>query len=250
MLYLPACVCISQNGEIFIGNYRSYGIQVLDNHGTTLRTFNYSTNSMCLSNSSNELFLLRDTYITVIDATTGMLKRNFGQLLSARRDTPSGICLSPNEDKIFVCNTLNHEVQVFQTDGTFLRTLETPQRFNYPRGLRVHGDELYVVDQGRFRIHVFSIDNGNYIRTISTRNIRGLSGGIPEQESACDVCLSPCGRFLVVCANDGVFMLERENGNYVRTISDSPSWGACFSPDSTELYVTFFQENCVKVYAV
>src|SRR5690606_34839727 len=80
-------------------------------------------------------------------------------------------------DRVFVADTWNHRVQVFDLDGAFITTWgsffdaqDNPEQaaaneglFYGPRGIAVADDLVYVTDTGNERVQVFTLD-GEFVR--------------------------------------------------------------------------------------
>ena len=81
-------------------------------------------------------------------------------------DFPNGIRLSKDKE-IYVCDSDNHRIQVFDQDLKFLRILGSQEGcFNTPNDLDFdETGNIYVVDQKNHRIRVLTTQ-GNYIRSI------------------------------------------------------------------------------------
>ena len=73
---------------------------------------------------------------------------------------PYGVAVN-DRDEIVVADTLNHRVQVFDSNGTFLRSFghrgENAGEFNYPVGVAINKDRnIFVAEYGNHKIQVFS----------------------------------------------------------------------------------------------
>lgn len=93
---------------------------------------------------------------------------------------PNGIAIDENGD-VYVADTWNHRIQVFSSDGVYLRgwgdffdAQDDPAQaetngglFYGPRGLAFHNGELYVTDTGNERVQVFTPD-GAFVRMWGT----------------------------------------------------------------------------------
>lgn len=73
---------------------------------------------------------------------------------------PSGI--SVKENKIYVSDSLNNRVQVFDKKGSFLKILSSGRGFfkavKYPSGLEIYNEKVFVADTGNNRIVIFDKD--------------------------------------------------------------------------------------------
>ena len=93
---------------------------------------------------------------------------------------PNGIAIDENGD-VYVADTWNHRIQVFSSEGVFLRgwgsffdaqddpvqATANESMFYGPRGLAYHKGELYVTDTGNERVQVFAPD-GTFVRMWGT----------------------------------------------------------------------------------
>ena len=86
---------------------------------------------------------------------------SFGQKGSSfgRFNQPWGVAVN-ERDEIAVTDRLNHRVQLFKSDGTFLRSFgrkgDSNGKFNEPCGIAFHNDNIVVVDRNNHRVQVFS----------------------------------------------------------------------------------------------
>ncbi len=93
----------------------------------------------------------------------GLYLRSYGHLSSPRLSRPSGIAISPVTKLIFVTDTDQHLLFVFNPDGTLKETLggsgSEPGYLSSPQGVSVgRGGRVYVADTGNGRISVFGED--------------------------------------------------------------------------------------------
>ena len=111
---------------------------------------------------------------------------------------PTGIAVAGGE--VFVADSRNGRIQVFDLDGTFKRQFgkpgENPGELGRPMNLTIHDGELYVPEDFNDRIQVFGPD-GTSRRTI------GQAGNGPGQFNA------PGG--VAVGANGGRFIADFYN---------------------------------------
>lgn len=114
-------------------------------------------------------------YINVVDSTNARVQRfvltNFdgkwGSLGAANGqfNQPFGVAVN-STGRIFISDTANNRIQMFNASGNFLGKLSTPGLFNQPRGIAIDGsDNLYVVDRGNTRVLKFD-SNLNLLTTI------------------------------------------------------------------------------------
>lgn len=78
---------------------------------------------------------------------------------------PMGVDIAENGD-IYVADTADGLVKVFDRSGKFLRQISGDGRLNLPTDLAVRGSNLYVVDSRRSRIDIFGLD-GKFRRCLA-----------------------------------------------------------------------------------
>ena len=120
---------------------------------------------------------------------------------------PTGITVKDNE--VFVSDSRNHRIQVFDLDGATLRQLgaETLER---PMNLTIANDELYVADFFADQIKVCSLQ-GDYLRSIGTSG-----SGKGELDTPGGMAIATNGDLYIAgFGNHRVQQLEAD-GRYVR----------------------------------
>lgn len=102
---------------------------------------------------------------------------------------PMSLAFAP-DGTLYVVDLLNgHRVLIFDPAGRFIRAFgtaaivddpaESPGSFQFPGGLMVFGDELYVADSNNRRIQVFDLE-GTFKRFVVTQGLpRGLGALAP-----------------------------------------------------------------------
>ena len=80
---------------------------------------------------------------------------------------PWGVAAVNARDEIAVTDGFKHRVQIFSSDGNYLRSFgqegNKASEFRYPRGIAFNKNgNLFVVDNGNYRIQIFS-GEGEYI---------------------------------------------------------------------------------------
>lgn len=81
-------------------------------------------------------------------------------------DRPTGLAWDPQAGRLYVADTMSHNIVVLDADGEQLfafggRGTDSGQ-FNYPSHLALAGGRLYVNDTMNFRLQVFSLE-GNFV---------------------------------------------------------------------------------------
>ena len=137
-------------------------------------------------------------------------------------DYPRGVAVT-DKDEIVVADEYNHRVQVFDSNGTFLRSFgrggKNAGEFNLPDGIAIDKDgNIFVADRENHRVQIFSWEetylgsfggNGSLANQLS--NPRGLSldstGNIIVADTGNKLIkiFTPDGRFIMKIGGQGSF---------------------------------------------
>jgi DNA-binding beta-propeller fold protein YncE len=160
-------------------------------------------------------------------------------------NSPRGVA-TDTQDNVYVADTDNNRIQVFDSSGNFLRTWGDggtgDGEFDAPRDITADSqDNVYVIDSGNNRIQVFD-SSGNFLR-------KWGSGGSGDGQFN-----SPRG--VATDSQDNVYVVDQINlriqvfdssGNFLRKWSELglglPSDVAISSPDT--VFVSLFSANAI-----
>lgn len=119
----------------------------------------------CAVSPQGEIFVVdsKHALIKVLDLD-GRFLRKFGGLSSSRKEPgllsmPTGISLDAETNLLYVADTGNSRVQVFDTKGKFLRFLEDPGiRFKAPQGLALSDSrEMAISDPDSDKVWIMKL---------------------------------------------------------------------------------------------
>lgn len=128
--------------------------------------------SMLALDKENRLLYLTDInldQVLVYDADSFKLKRKMGTTGKNHELTTPGDFAKPTgvavdaEGNLYVCDTLNDRIEVFDADGKFISTYgkngDGPGYFARPKGIAIDGDgHIWVADGMQDRVQVFNKD--------------------------------------------------------------------------------------------
>ena len=112
-----------------------------------------------------------ETGKVLVFAPSGKFQRAIGSLKGGEGyfKRPTGIALDAAANRIYVTDTLRHKIYVTDLQGSVLQTIGQrgtgPGEFNFPTVLRLHGDELLVVDAMNFRVQALD-RSGRFLRAV------------------------------------------------------------------------------------
>jgi sugar lactone lactonase YvrE len=159
--FRPRGICLYQN-EIFVADTRNHRIQVFSTDGIVRRGFGelgdandqFRLPTSCAVSIQGEVFVVdsKHALVKVFDLD-GRFIRKFGGLSSPQKEPgrlnmPAGICCDGKNGLVYVADTGNSRLQVFDRNGKFLRFVEAPDmEFKTPQGLALaDSGELAISD--------------------------------------------------------------------------------------------------------
>jgi len=149
--------------------------------------------------------------------TTGVVQGSFGEDVLNR---PTGIAVDPRRQRVYVSDTDDHNIKVFDRNGTLLEIVGSRGaklgQFNAPTFLAVYNRTLYVSDTLNARVQMFS-SSGDVLKSVGQRGLyigdltrpKGISldefGNLYVIESFYDTLLiyNPDGRLLLSIGGSG-----------------------------------------------
>ena len=154
--------------------------------------------------------------VSIID-NRGKKIRTFG----SRGDSPDqmirprGIAID-DMDNIYVSS--EHKLQKFTSNGELIKCVGQKGgkmgEFNYPRGVTLHDNQVYVCDNKNHRIQVFDL-NLNFVRSIGSHG-----KGRGEFNAPHDVKFDTAGNIYVADFNNSRVQVLDNSGHFIRTLGD------------------------------
>ena len=203
-LYTPWGVCISPDGrELYVADQGNHRINVFNTiDGTSTRSFGQGQIKypldVCVSRDGEELYV-SETFnlnggIQVLRISDGSRVRTIGNELD-QNDSTDGLCLSPDNELLFVA--CGKKIEVFRTrDGAHVLSSVFDEEDGKLSGicLSPNGEELYVTNSKFLysQVYVLRTEDGSLIRTLGDH---GQNQG--EFISPQGVCVSPDGEMFV-----------------------------------------------------
>jgi DNA-binding beta-propeller fold protein YncE len=174
--FSPRGISLLPDGTICVADYRNHRIQLLDSSGNCRQTIgSLGDDPAELPVGSQRIHLRLPTAVAyneklrrfyIVDSKHGRVRvvsRDGGFLFDFGSSTdgniklnlPEGIALD-NKGNVYVADTMNHRVQVFDSEGKYSRTIA--QEIERPTSLAIDsGKHLLVVDAGKRSVLAFEI---------------------------------------------------------------------------------------------
>jgi len=163
-------------------------------------------------------------------------------------NVPWGVAVTA-KDEIAITDFGNHRVQIFSSDGNYLRSFgrqgNKNGEFNHPAGIAFHRNgNIFVVDNTNSRIQIFR-GEGEYV------GMFGGEGSLDSQLSnPCGLSVDSDGNIIVADAGNKLIKIFSPDGKFLMKIGGQGSFAYplhCVQCDRY-LIVSDRQEHCVKVY--
>ena len=161
---------------------------------------------------------------------------------------PVGVAVS-DRDEIVVNDQFNHRVQVFDSNGTFLRSFghkgENDGEFNCPTGIAINKDrKIFVADLKNHRIQIFTWE-GRHLSSF------GGKGSLDSQlHRPGGLSLDSTGNIIVADTGNKLIKIITPNGRFVMKIGGQGSFSLpvhCVQCGE-HFIVSDYDEHCIKVF--
>ena len=121
---------------------------------------------------------------------------------------PFFIAFSDNGDT-FVTSYINHCIYVYGSSGRQKTTIGSygtgPLQFNYPTGIAINGNIMYVVEYNGSRIHKLTLE-GRFLGAFGSKG-----SGKGQFSNPCAICIGPDDRIYVAdCGNDCIQVFHED----------------------------------------
>ena len=161
---------------------------------------------------------------------------------------PHGVAVN-DRDKIVIADALNHRVQVFDSNGTFLRSFghrgENAGEFKCPVGVAIDKDRnIFVADNGNHRIQIFSWE-GRHLGSF------GGEGSLDSQlHHPWGLSLDSTGNVIVADTGNKLIKIFTPDGKFVMKIGGQGTLSDPFHCVQCGEYfiVSDSDEHCIKVF--
>ena len=161
---------------------------------------------------------------------------------------PWGVAVNAR-DEIAVTDHYNHRVQIFYSDGNYLRSFgregNKVGEFKYPAGIACHNNgKIFVADNNNHRIQIFS-GEGEYVGSF------GGKGSLDSQlMNPCGLSVDSDGNIIVADKGNKLIKIFSPDGKFLMKIGGQGSFTYpihCVQCDRY-LIVSDRDEHCIKVF--
>lgn len=163
-----------------------------------------------------------DGSVLVADAELGAVIRldktgkPLGRLGGGVLKRPSGLAYDPAKGWLYVADTHEHNIKVFDVGGRFIKLIgkrgEEPGTFNGPTHLAFANNRLYVTDALNARIQIYD-NNGEFLTTFGRRGV--YLGDMPHPKG---VAVDASGRIYVVESYYDHLLIYDDQGRFLLPI--------------------------------
>ncbi len=193
LLAKPLGMDVSVNGDLYVSDITAQRIMVYSSDGQFLRSIGNARqlrrpSDVAVSNDGSHLYVM-DTggvdsmlhQVQVYDTRNGELIKTIGRRGSKEGEfnLPIQLTVGP-QDRLYVVDSGNFRVQVFDPEGNFLFTFGTvgrlPGQFARPKGIATDpSGNIYVIDTAFGNFQIFNA-RGQLLMHIGDRGQSGMPG--------------------------------------------------------------------------
>lgn len=173
--YSPRDIAIYSNGDIFVADTFNLRIQRFSSTWEYISTIkiddidiseNYLRPFGIAIDTNDQLIITGHNKVFVTDLDGNVIEEFGGWGMNEGKFyNPSGVAVN-DQGIIYVADSSNDRIQMFNMNGTFLNVIGVKQRapgyFSNPNGIAIVNDDVYVADGSNFRIQKFNQD-GAYL---------------------------------------------------------------------------------------
>ena len=174
-LYRPQSGVVDEAGRVLVTDRGTPSVFVFNEMEGTLKLWQQAEGSRNFI-SPIGIALGPDGTVFVTDSELGLVARldREGNALEAigkgHLTRPTGVAYDPSTRRIYVVDTADHQVKLFDLQGKLLDVWgergEGPGEFNFPTYIAVGHQKLYVADTINARIQTLSAETGKHLATV------------------------------------------------------------------------------------
>ena len=161
---------------------------------------------------------------------------------------PMGVAVTA-KDEVVVADNQNHRVEVFDSNGTFLRSFgcegKNAGEFKYPTGIAIDKDRKIIVSEcNNHRVQIFSWE-GRHLGSL------GGKGSLDSQFSfPWGLSLDSTGNVIVADSDNKLIKIFTPDGKFKTKIGGQDSFSCPFHCVQCGVYfiVSDHSEHCIKVF--
>lgn len=173
-LFLPICVAVGKDGRMYVSDSFAGQVVVFDAAGKPVAAFGKGTfkrpGGMSVNSEKGWLYVVdvKRNEVLIFDTRTYAFVKAFGGTSKSEEYEPGTLAGPTNiasdaAGRLYVTDTFNCRIQVFDANGRFVRTFGSqgvrPGSFLRPKGVAVDAEgHIYVVDSSFNNFQVFTAE--------------------------------------------------------------------------------------------
>ncbi len=146
-------------------------------------------------------------------------------------DGPNNVAMDDARDKVYIADTGNHRIQVFNRSGSYQATLGSYGSGNYqfdrPDGIAVDSNgNIYVADSGNHRVQIYN-SNRVYVATLGVAGVSGSDNA--HFDHPWGVTVDSGGNIYVADGDNNRVQIFNSSRTYLRTLGITGEWSDDFA---------------------
>ena len=192
-------VAVDKDDNIYVSDAYKHCLYKFNKNGDLIKKFGKKGESIGEFNfpqgmvvAGDQLFVCDRKNHRIQVLTTDLKPVNqFGSLGASEGqfDQPESIAVD-NEQLLYVADSANLRIQVFTTDGQFIRSISkkaVEQQIQWPQGVCTDASYVYVVEYRSNRVSVFTKD-GQFVTSLGEGHINNAYGACMDSDGFVYVC--------------------------------------------------------------
>jgi len=186
VLQRPQGVMVGQDGRVYVSDVSRQAVFVFDINQGKLLVWDMAAKNLpfavpiAIAEGANGEILVADAKLGFV-ARLDQNGKPVGRIGEGQLSHPTGVTRDPIRNEIYIADTREHSIKVFDASGKLLRKFgkkgEAGGDFNSPTYLAMMGDHLYVADTLNSRIQILTL-SGDLVREFGARG--SFIGNLPR----------------------------------------------------------------------
>lgn len=174
-LYRPQAGVVDETGRILVTDRGTPSVFVFNEKEGTLQIWEQADGPRSFV-SPIGIALGPEGVVLVSDSELGLIARldrqgnSIGTIGKGYLTRPTGVAYDPSSGRIYVADTADHQIKLFDLQGTLLDVWgvrgDGPGEFNFPTYIAVADGKLYVSDTINARVQTLSTITGKHLATV------------------------------------------------------------------------------------
>lgn len=174
-IYRPQSGIVDDAGRVLVTDRGSASVFVFDEKAATLELWQQADGArnfvtpVGIAVGPEGVVYVTDSELALV-ARLDRTGNSLGPIGKGHLTRPTGVAYEAATRRIFVVDTGDHQIKLFDPDGKLLDVWgergDGPGEFNFPTYISIRGEKLYVADTINARVQILSTKTGKHLATV------------------------------------------------------------------------------------